>query len=309
MQDLRRLPKLRDSLSYIYAEKSVIQRYRHAVEIVDERGKTAIPIASLSVLLLGPGTRITHEAVKLLARNGCSIVWVGEDTTRFYAQGTGETRKGHRLLHQARLVSDPRWHREIAMRMYAYRFDDPLPDDLTIQQLRGHEGARVRNTYQFMSRRYGVKWNGRRYDRGTWEKSDPINRALSAANALLNGICHAAIVSGGFSPGLGFIHTGKQLSFVYDVADLYKTEITIPVAFETRALGSENIESRVRQRMREKLRETKLLKRILPDLDELLSVGDDLDEWDILDEDGALPTPLWDDEENTFSNDFEEGEE
>ena len=303
MQDLHILPKLRDSLTYVYVEQALIQRYRESVEKVDQRGRTALPIASLAVLLLGPGTRITHEAVKLLARNGCSIVWVGEDGIRYYAQGTGETRKAYRLLHQANLVSDPFQHRAVAMRMYAYRFDEPLPDDLSIEQIRGHEGARVRNTYRIMSRRYGVKWQGRRYDRNSWDSSDPINRALSAANALLNGICHAAIVSGGFSPGLGFIHTGKQLSFVYDVADLYKTEITIPAAFETAALGADNVESRVRQLMRQRLRETKLLERILPDLDQLLDVSADQD--DVLDEDSALPTPLWDDDP---SDSYEDGE-
>lgn len=307
MDDLRKLPKLRDSLSYIYAEKALIQRFRQSVEVMDERGRTALPIASLSVLLLGPGTRITHEAVKLLARNGCSILWVGEDCTRFYAQGMGETRKAYRLLHQAQLVSDPLEHRQVAVRMYTFRFDEPPADDQTLEQIRGHEGVRVRNTYKIMSRRYGVPWRGRRYDRGSWEKTDPVNRALSAANALLNGICHAAIVSGGFSPGLGFIHTGKQLSFVYDVADLYKTEITIPAAFEAAASGSEDIETRVRRQMRQKLRETKLLQRILPDLDTLLAVREETKQEDILDEDSALPTPWWDDE-NEFLASFEEGE-
>jgi CRISP-associated protein Cas1 len=305
MQDLHILPKLRDSLSYIYIEHALIQRYRESVEKVDERGRTALPIAALTVLLLGPGTRITHEAVKLLARNGCSIVWVGEDATRYYAQGMGETRKAYRLLHQAQLVSDPVQHRAVAIRMYTHRFEEPLASDLTIEQIRGHEGARVRSVYRIMSRRYGVKWQGRRYDRGSWERSDPINRALSAANALLNGICHAAIVSGGFSPGLGFIHTGKQLSFVYDVADLYKTEITIPTAFQTAALGSEDIEARVRQQMRQKLRETKLLERILPDLDTLLEVGEE--QHDVLDEDSALPTPLWDDDD--AADGYEDGEQ
>lgn len=306
MDDLRILPKLRDSLSYIYAEKALIQRFRQSVEIMNEQGRTALPIASLSVLLLGPGTRITHEAIKLLARNGCSIIWVGEDNTRFYAQGIGETRKGYRLLHQARLVSDPQAHKQVALRMYTYRFDETLPDDLSMEQIRGHEGVRVRNTYKIMSRRYGVPWKGRRYKRKSWESTDPINRAISAANALLNGICHAAIVSGGFSPGLGFIHTGKQLSFVYDVADLYKTEISIPVAFEATALGNNDLEARVRRGMRQKLRETKLLRRILPDLDQLLTVDPEDEQNDVLDEDGALPTPLWDDND---LNDFEDGED
>ncbi len=294
MQDLRRLPKLRDGLTYIYADKCVIQRYRQSVEMQDKRGKTALPIASLSVLLLGPGTRITHEAVKLLGRNGCSIIWVGQDGTRYYAGGTGETRKGYRLLHQAKLVSDPLLHRQVAIRMYAFRFDETLDPDLSLEQIRGHEGARVRDAYKFASRRYGVRWRGRRYDRGSWEATDPINRALSAANAMLNGLCHTAIISGGLSPGLGFVHTGKQLSFVYDVADLYKTEVSIPVAFAATAAGTNDLEARVRQEMRQKLRETKLLQRILPDLDTLLAVDERTAQSDQHEHDSALPTDLWD---------------
>jgi len=274
MKDLHVLPKLRDSLSYIYIEHAIIQRYRYAVEMVNQDGKVALPITSLSVLLLGPGTSITHESVKLLAENGCSVIWVGEDAMKFYAQGLGETRKGYRLLHQASLVSDPDKHRQVAIAMYKFRFDETLEPDLSIEQLRGHEGVRVRTIYKLMSRRYGVKWRGRRYDRNQWENSDPINRALSAANALLNGICHAAIVSGGYSPGLGFIHSGKQLSFVYDVADLYKTEISIPAAFEVVASGENDIEKRVRQKIRLLFKETKLLQRILPDIDKLLTLDD-----------------------------------
>lgn len=293
MQDLHILPKLRDSLSYVYVERAIIQRYRNAVELVDENGKVAVPIASLSLLLLGPGTSITHEAVKLLAQNGCSIVWVGEDVTRFYAQGTGETRKAHRLLKQASLVSDPQSRRQVALKMYAKRFDETLDPDLTLEQIRGHEGVRVRNTYQIMSRQYGVKWRGRRYQRNNWDASDPVNRALSMANALLNGICHAAIVSGGYSPGLGFIHTGKQLSFVYDIADLYKTELSIPIAFETAALSNDDIEARVRRRCRQAFKETKLLQRLLPDIDAILDMQEEPQP--DYDADGALPGPLLDD--------------
>jgi len=293
MQDLHILPKLRNSLSYVYAERAVVQRYRNAVELVDEKGKVALPVASLSLLLLGPGTSITHEAVKLLAQNGCSIVWVGEDATRFYAQGTGETRKAYRLLKQASLVSDPQKRREVALAMYAKRFDETLDPDLSLEQIRGHEGARVRNTYQTMSRRYGVKWKGRRYRRNDWDASDPVNRALSLANALLNGLCHAAIVSGGYSPGLGFIHTGKQLSFVYDIADLYKKELSIPIAFESAALGGADIDAQVRRRCREAFKEAKLLQRLLPDIDALLDMREEPEP--DYDADGALPGPLIDD--------------
>jgi CRISPR-associated protein Cas1 len=292
MQDYHELPKLRDSLSYVYVEHAIVQRYQQAIEVLDQEGETHIPVASLCVLMLGPGTRITHGAVKLLCEGGCHILWVGEDSTRFYAQGSGETRKGYRLLKQAELAVDPLKRTQVVLNMYRYRFGDDLDASLTIEQIRGHEGARVRTAYQHLSRRFGVEWEGRRYDRNNWGNSDPINRAISAANALLNGLCHAAIVSGGYSPGLGFIHTGKQLSFVYDVADLYKTDITIPIAFEATAQGSDKLESRVRQMCRERFREEKLLQRILPDIDRLLSLEDD--DLPDFDEDGAMPGALWD---------------
>lgn len=290
MKDLHILPKLRDSLSYLYFEHAILQRFRNAVEAVSKEGRVSLPVASLSVLFLGPGTSITHEAIKVLAENGCSIIWVGEDVTRFYAQGTGETRKAQRLLKQAQLVSDLDQRQAVARRMYTYRFDEELDPDLNLEQIRGREGVRVRNTYKMMSHQYGVKWKGRRYDRNEWEASDPINRALSLANALLNGICHAAIVSGGYSTALGFIHTGKQLAFVYDVADLYKTELTIPTAFEVVAMGVSHMEATVRRQCRERFKQAKLLQRILPDIDKLLNMVE-IPEPDY-DEDMALPGPL-----------------
>jgi len=179
--------------------------------------------------------------------------------------------------------------------MYRHRFNVQLPEGLTLNQIRGKEGVRMRTAYAQNSKKYGVPWHGRKYDRNSWANSDPINRALSTANGLLNGICHAAIVSGGYSPALGFIHTGKQLSFVYDVADLYKTEITIPLAFATVAESEEKLSGRIRKACREKFRETKLLQRILPDIDQLLNISEKVTDQQIgdLDADGALPERLW----------------
>ncbi|MEM7801990.1 MAG: type I-E CRISPR-associated endonuclease Cas1e [Chloroflexota bacterium] len=295
------LPKLRDSLSYLYVEHAILDKKQQAIEFVKEEGRIQVPTAKLSVLMLGPGTSITHAAVALLARSGTSVVWTGQDVTKFYAQGTGETRKGYRLLLQAELVSDAEKRLEVVKRMYQHRFKDEevLDPDLSLQQIRGKEGARVRETYRRASQRYGVEWQGRKYKRGSWGTTDPVNRGLSAANALLNGLCHAAIVSGGYSAGLGFIHTGKQLSFVYDIADLYKAELTIPIAFEETAKGTEKLESRVRAACRQGFREAKLLQRVLPDIDDLLNLLTNAEdtqpiepEGDI-DEDGALPTKLW----------------
>ena len=298
MQDLHELPKLRDSLSYLYVEHAMLDKKQQAVEYVQKDGRTLIPIANLSVLMLGPGTSITHAAINTLARSGCTILWTGEDATRFYAQGIGETRRGRRLLRQAELVSQPQVRQHVVINMYRHRFNYELSATLNLNQIRGKEGVRVREAYAQASRDYNVPWNGRKYDRGSWGSTDPINRALSAANALLNGLCHAAIVSGGYSPGLGFIHTGKQLSFVYDVADLYKADITIPLAFAAVAESEEKVESRVRAACREKFKESKLLQRILPDIDELLDLQETADIPTIeadgdVDADPALPTEYW----------------
>jgi CRISPR-associated protein Cas1 len=295
MQDLHELPKLRDSLSYLYIEHAIVDRKDSAIEFIQKDGRTHVPAAALSVLLLGPGTSVSHAAVKVLAECGCSLIWTGEDVTRCYAAGTGETRKAYHLLRQAELSCDPQQRLGVIRKMYQMRFPETLADDLTLEQIRGMEGARVRSAYYRYSRETGVPWTGRNYDRGNWGASDPINRALSAGNALLNGICHAAIVSGGYSTALGFIHTGKQLSFVYDIADLYKAEITIPLAFQTVAESSEHVDSRVRAACRQKFKDVKLLARILPDIDTLLGISVGEAEVADVDADPALPTPLWDD--------------
>lgn len=296
MQNLRILPKLRDSLSYLYIEHAIIDQKDAAIEYINQDGKVMVPVSALCVLMLGPGTSITHAAIRTLAENGCTVLWTGEDATRFYAQGTGETRRGYHLLHQAEMVSNEIKHMEVVIRMYKFRFNQTLDASLSLPQLRGMEGVRVRETYAKASRRFGVKWSGRFYDRSNWNSSDPLNRALSAANALLNGLCHAAIVSGGYSPALGFIHTGKQLSFVYDVADLYKVEFTIPLAFELVSQSPENVEKRIRETLREKFRAAKLLDRILPDIDTLLVTPDDIESEFPADSDQALPEPLWEED-------------
>jgi CRISP-associated protein Cas1 len=294
MRDLHELPKFRDGLSYLYLEHGRIEQTHKAVEFFDQDGRAMIPIAALAVLMLGPGTTITHAAVKALADNGCLVIWSGEEGVRYYAQGGGETRKAYHVLKQAELVSDPTKRMEVIMRMYRRRFGEELEPGLSLEQVRGHEGVRVRKTYAEASRTYGVPWHGRQYDRNQWDGSDPVNRALSAANACLNALCHSAIVSGGYSPALGFIHTGKQLSFVYDIADLYKTEVTIPLAFRLVAESVRSLEMRVRRACRDVFRETKLLARILPDIDHLLDVpAEVLSAGSGADQDPARPEPLW----------------
>jgi CRISPR-associated protein Cas1 len=229
-----------------------------------------------------------------MAESGCLIAWCGEQGVRFYAQGMGETRSSTALLHQARLWANPKTRMTVVRRMYEWRFPDPLEPDLTLRQIRGKEGARVRAAYAQASAAYGVPWSGRNYDRDAWDQADPVNRALSAANACLYGVCHAAIVAAGFSPALGFIHTGKMLSFVYDVADLYKMELTVPAAFQEVARGGAKLESRVRHRCRDLFAEHDLLGQVVADLQRLLDIPAEAMDESAFDSDEAAPGDLWD---------------
>jgi CRISPR-associated protein Cas1 len=270
MKDLHILPRTRDSWSYLYVEHCKVDQDAKAITLHDAEGKVQVPCASLSLLMLGPGTSVTHAAVRVLAESGCSVLWSGEEGVRCYAQGLGETRGAQNLYRQARLWADPPSRLAVVRRMYQRRFPDLLDPALTLQQIRGKEGIRVRESYARASRETGVVWQGRSYKRSAWGEADPVNRALSAANSCLYGVCHAAIVSAGYSPALGFIHTGKMLSFVYDVADLYKADVSVPAAFRATAEGDTDLESRVRRGLRDHFREQRLLARIVGDIDGVL---------------------------------------
>jgi CRISPR-associated protein Cas1 len=295
MKNLRVLPKVRDSLTYLYVEHCRIDQDAKAIAIHDVQGKTPVPCASLTLLMLGPGTTITHAAIRTLADNGCLVAWTGEEGVRMYAIGQGETRYARNVLRQAWLVSHRALRLGVVMQLYRMRFQESLDDSLTLEQIRGMEGVRVRQGYARASAETGVPWAGRSYRREKWNSADPVNRALSAANSCLYGICHAAIVSAGYSPALGFIHTGKMLSFVYDVADLYKTEVTIPVAFHVVREGVHDLESRVRRACRDSFRAARLLQRIVPDLERALGATDKRTDYDF-DSDEAAPGSLWDDQ-------------
>ncbi|HLZ69009.1 MAG TPA: type I-E CRISPR-associated endonuclease Cas1e [Dehalococcoidia bacterium] len=295
MKDLHTLPKVRDSWSYLYVEHCRIDQEAKAIALHDKHGVVPVPCATLTTLMLGPGTTITHAAVRALADNGCLIVWTGEEGVRLYAQGLGETRSARRFLWQARLCSDPPLRLRVVRRLYEMRFAEPLDPDQTLQQLRGREGVRVREAYARASRETGVPWSGRAFRRDNWGASDPVNRALSAANSCLYGVCQAAILSGGYSPALGFIHTGKMLSFVYDVADLYKADVTIPLAFQTAGAAAAGVETSVRKACRDAFKSSRLLQRILPDIDRVLGVEEA--EESAFDADEALPGGLWDPEQ------------
>ncbi|HAZ64297.1 MAG TPA: type I-E CRISPR-associated endonuclease Cas1 [Armatimonadetes bacterium] len=297
IDDLHSLPKTRDSLAYAYFERARIDRHEASISVWTAEGELPIPAASLAVLMLGPGTTITHSAIAALAENNCLVVWCGEENVRFYAAGMGGTHSAARLLHQARLVSDPELRMGVVRRMYAIRFAEIPPAHYTIEQLRGMEGARVRDTYARVSRDTGLEWHGRTYDRSDWSAGDPANRALSAANSCLYGLCHAAVLAAGYSPAMGFIHTGHQRSFVLDLADLYKCELTIPLAFQVAAdpPADMGLERAVRTKLRDVFRETRLIERLVPDIEQVLGPLDASEalQAEAADADPSEPLPLW----------------
>lgn len=268
--DLQALPTMRERISFLYLERCLISRQDNAITVTDIRGTVHVPAAALSVILLGPGTNVSHRAMELIGQTGASIIWVGEHGVRYYAHGRPLTTASRLLIAQAALVSNVRSRLAVARRMYAMRFIDEDVSNLTMQQLRGREGARVRATYRKASERTGVKWSGRAYDPNNFTASDPVNMALSAAHACLYGVTHSVITALGCAPGLGFVHTGHELSFVYDVADLYKGEISIPIAFEVAADQPEDIGAVTRRTVRDAIADGRILERVVKDIRELL---------------------------------------
>jgi len=275
--ELPELARVQDRLSFVYLERCVVSRDASALTATDERGTVHIPAATLGALLLGPGTRVTHQAMVLMAESGATMVWVGEQGVRYYAHGRPLARSSRLLEAQANLVTRRDSRLAVARKMYGLRFPGEDVEHLTMQQLRGREGARVRRAYREEAQRTGVTWSGRDYRPDDYAASDPINQALSAASTCLYGLTHAVIVSLGCSPGLGFIHTGHDRSFVYDIADLYRVEIALPVAFDAASQDIADIGGFVRRSMRDRIFETRLLERCVHDVTWLLTDGDAAD--------------------------------
>lgn len=266
---------IKDRLSILFVEKGHLDVLDGAFVVVDKTGvRTHIPIGGVACLMLEPGTRVSHAAAALAARVGTLLVWVGEAGVRLYSSGQPGGARADRLLYQARLALDDKLRLKVVRKMYAIRFGEEPPARRSVEQLRGIEGARVRETYKLIAKRYGVEWKARNYDTSDWDKSDIPNRCLSAATACLYGVTEAAVLAAGYTPAVGFIHTGKPLSFVYDVADIYKFETVVPVAFKIAARQPGNPEQQVRIACRDVFRESKLLERIIPGIEVMLSAGE-----------------------------------
>jgi CRISPR-associated protein Cas1 len=233
-----------------------------------------IPVGSLACIMLEPGTRVSHAAIKLAAQVGTLLVWVGEAGVRLYASGQSGGARSDHLLYQAKLALDDALRLKVVRKMYELRFGEKSPERRSVEQLRGIEGARVRKLYELMAKQFGATWKGRRYDPKNWQKGDKINQCISAANACLYGITEAAVLAAGYAPAVGFIHTGKPLSFVYDIADIFKFDTVVPLAFKIAKTSPTHPDRAVRQACRDSFRESKILKKIIPTIEDVLAAGE-----------------------------------
>jgi CRISPR-associated protein Cas1 len=266
---------MKERISMIFIEYGEIDVQDGAFVVIDKNGvRTHIPIGSVACVMLEPGTRVSHRAAALAARVGTLLVWVGEAGVRLYASGQPGGARSDRLLYQAKLVLDDQARLKVVRKMYELRFGEKPPERRSIEQLRGIEGARVKKTYENLAKRFGVNWKGRRYDATDWDTSDLPNTCLSSATACLYGITEAAVLAAGYAPAVGFIHTGKPLSFVYDIADIVKFESVVPVAFKIAAKEPREPEREVRLACRNMFRETKLLAKLIPLIEEVLAAGE-----------------------------------
>lgn len=270
---LKPLP-MKDRVSMIFVQYGQIDVQDGAFVVIDQRGvRVHIPVGSIACIMLEPGTRISHAAVHLASVVGTLLVWVGEAGVRLYASGQPGGARADRLLYQAKLALDDELRLAVVRKMYELRFHEPAPARRSVEQLRGIEGARVRETYKLLAKQYRVNWQARNYEQQQWDAADVPNRCLSAATACLYGITEAAVLAAGYAPAVGFIHTGKPLSFVYDIADLFKFETVVPIAFKTAAKAPVQPEREVRLACRDMFRSSKLLSRIIPTIEEVLAAG------------------------------------
>ena len=266
---------LKDRNSMIFIGMGQIDVKDGAFVVIDKNGERMhIPVGSIACIMLEPGTRVSHSAIKLASTCGTLLIWVGEAGVRLYSAGQPGGARSDKLLYQAKLALDENLRLKVVRKMFELRFGEPAPERRSVDQLRGIEGSRVRKTYQLLAKQYGVEWHGRRYDPKDWDKGDVINQCISSATSCLYGITEAAILAAGYAPAIGFLHTGKPLSFVYDIADIIKFETVVPVAFKIAAKSPFKPDRDVRIACRESFRTTKTLKKLIPLIEDILSAGE-----------------------------------
>jgi len=269
---LETLQPVRERWTPIYLEHGRVEVDDSSVKWIGaDRTVFRLPVASLSVLMLGPGTTVTHAAMKACAESNTPVCWVGADGLHFYAFGVSPTHDNERARRQAALATVPSKRDVVARRMFALRFGPDVPvDGVAVKELRGMEGRRVKALYAELGMKFGVTWKGRNYTPDNWDLADGINRAISATNAALYSLTTAVVCSLGYLTALGFIHTASMRAFVLDIADIYKPETSLVAAFETFGLNPEATEDDAIARLKFHIEDRRLLARMPGDIEKLL---------------------------------------
>lgn len=266
------LPQIKDQYPFIYLERGRLEIDDSSVKWIDaDKNVVPLPVATINTILLGPGTTVTHDAVRTAVSANCSICWVGEDSLLFYAAGFVPTSNTRNLKHQIKLAADAKRRAEVARRMFARRFPDAELKGKSLKEMMGMEGHRVRALYRDKAEHYGVGWKGRDFVPGKFQLGDTTNRILTACNAALYGILCSAVHSLGYSPHIGFIHSGSPLPFIYDLADLYKEELSIDLSFSlTKELAGRYDKYKVADAFRARVIDMKLLTSVPNDVQQML---------------------------------------
>jgi len=238
-------------------------------------GDYQIPHQAVSIILLGPGSSVTHDALRLLARHGCALAAVGEGAVRFYTAPPLLQDSSAAARSQVTLWADPKTRMEVARAMYAMRFGEfVLTRDIEV--LRGQEGARIKRSYQLAAQRFGIPWNGRIYDRQNPDASDSPNQALNHAATAMSAAATVAVASLAAIPQLGFIHEDSGQAFVLDIADLYRHDVTLEIAFgavQESLKGKEPFERLVRRRAAKILRQRAVIPSMIDKIKTLLHLN------------------------------------
>lgn len=263
-------------ISFLYIEMAHIEQTDYGVEIVQGKKHSEIPITTINCILLGPGVSITHRAVCNISQAGCTICFVGRDISTFYTYGEPSTRSSKNILKQIKMHENKQSHLDVVHKMYQIRYPDKKLKTKSVEELRGIEGTSVKETYSRCAEKFGVSWSGRVYKPDDFYGQDTTNMYITALNHALYSVVASVIVSLGFNTAVGFIHTGHVNSLVFDISDLYKENITIPLAFELASSCAYD-----RHKMLAKFRDTivqeKFMKKLVNDILYIFSTDDDTD--------------------------------
>lgn len=265
------VPMIKDRWTPIYLQYGRIEVNNYSINFISSEGDVLdIPCAMISAILLGPGTTITHAAINICSKSNTPVIWVGEDGLYFYSFGVSVNENCKTSINHAKLHSDPNSKLKIARKMFSLRFPNDDISNTSLESLMGMEGNRVKTQYSQLAKKYNIQWAFRNTNGMYGIDVDDLNLSLNVLNYSLYCICLSVCLSMGYIPSLGFVHSDGKIPFIYDVADLFKYDITIPIAFETYSNINGFNQELLLENFSTKCKEYKLLQKLPKILNEII---------------------------------------